>query len=352
MKFLIIGAGSIGKRHAKNILSLGHQVTICDPKENILKDSQLTNKINFYKDYKQALKDNEYDNAVIASPSNLHITHAIDIAHYKINIFMEKPLSHNLEKTKELDGLIKKNKLIFMMAQSYRFHEGFLEIKKLIDDGVLGKIYNVEMFGGLFLPDWHYKEDYRNEYAANKNLGGGVLLTSLSHSVDTIRWLFDEIIHFYGWKTKLSDLDIDVEDFTSCLFLTKKNIVVNVIEDFLSRFPKNQIRIHGSNGYLESDFIKNQIKVWTTLDRRFVPNLNSTNNNYYKVLEDGIAYNPETEVINYKFEPNKRYYDEIKFFIQNVKSNNYDIRPNFDDGIKVLKILCDNQIKNLNNDKT
>ena len=60
---------------------------------------------------------------------------------------MEKPLSHNLKKIEILEKLVKKNKLIFMMAKCYRFHEGFLKVDEIIKNNLLGKIYNVEMCG-------------------------------------------------------------------------------------------------------------------------------------------------------------------------------------------------------------
>lgn len=347
MNFLVIGIGSIGRRHAINLKEIGHRVIVCDIDKNRLNSFAKKNNFVSYSDYLEAIKHEKIEGAIIATPSNFHISPAIELANSGINIFMEKPLSINLENINKLQKIIEEKKIIFMMGQSYRFHEGLICLKKYIDEGAIGKIYNVEMSGGWYLPDWHYKEDYRKEYAARSELGGGVLFTSLSHSIDTTRWLFGEIINIKGWKAKLSELDLDVDDYVSCSLLTENRIVVNILDDFISRFPRNQIKVFGSEGFVVTKFEKKEIHLWRVKNKRFIPDKDNLdpNYNYFKILEDGIHYDSKMDVKSFDFDINKRYQDEIKFFSKKIKKNDKDFSPNFFDGKKTLEILTSNKIE-------
>lgn len=347
MNVLVIGCGSIGRRHAKNLKELGHKVIACDNNEALSSHFAKKNNFKYYYDYLEAIRNEDIDGAIIATPSNFHTKPAIDLSNAGINIFMEKPLATTLDDIESLGKIVKEKNLVFMMGQSYRFHEGLICLKKLIDQRLVGDIYNVEMFGGWYLPDWHYKEDYRKEYAARADLGGGVLFTSLSHSVDTTRWLFGEIIDLKGWKGKLSDLEIDVDDYVSCTLFTENRVVVNIIDDFICRLPRSEIRLYGSNGFIVSAFSKNEIHYWTANDKRFFPsdqNLNP-NYNYVKILEDGIHYDNKMNVVKFEFDINKRYIDEMMFFVDKVENNETDFSPNLFDGKRVLEILTSDKIK-------
>ena len=349
MKVLVVGAGSIGKRHALNFKSLNHEVVVCDTNKDRVRKFSKENDFSYYLNYFDAINTEDFDAAVIATPSNFHIEPAIDLASHKLNIFMEKPLSISMEKVNHLSHIVEKNNLIFMMGQSYRFHEGMLCIKDLMDNNIVGDIYNVEMLGGWYLPDWHYKEDYTKEYAARSDLGGGVLLTSLSHSIDTVRWLFGEVVDFRGWKANLGNLKLDVDDYVSCSLFTDKKIIVNIIDDFLSRIPRNQIRINGSEGFIVSAFSKNEIHYWNTNTKRFLPDDKSLKPNYAykKILEDGINYDTSLDKKSFTFNINKRYVDEINFFAEKVKERDPNFSPNLFDGIRVMEILTNEKISEL-----
>lgn len=349
MNCLVIGIGSIGRRHALNLKAIGKKVIVSDINEIRLKNFAEKNNFEYYVNYKDAIKNNNIDAAIIATPSNLHINPAIELAKNRIKIFMEKPLSVNLDNIDTLEKLIVQENIIFMMGQSYRFHEGLLLLKKYIDNNEIGKIYSVEMSGGWYLPDWHYLEDYRKEYAARSELGGGVLFTSLSHSVDTIRWLFGEIINVKGWKTKLSEFEIDVDDYVSCSFLTEKKIVVNILDDFMSRYPRNQMKLFGSEGHILTNFEKNEIHLWRVNGKRFLPERDKIdlNKSYFKIIEDGVHYDPIVDVHEFNFDINKRYLDEIKFFIKKIEEKDYDFSPNFFDGKKTLEILLSKNIEEI-----
>lgn len=293
MKVLIVGCGSVGHRHARNANTLGTDIVLCDLQETQMKKAmEEIGKVPFYSDYLEAIKNENIDAAVIAVPTSLHIKIAKELALHNIHILIEKPLSDSLEGVKELFSIVEKKRITAMMGHSYRFHEGYLALKNLIEEKAVGKIYHVYCYTGWYLPDWHIHENYRDEYDAHKSLGGGVVLTSFSHSFDTFRWFFGDIAVVLGWKNKISPLQIDVEDSAYCLLQTDQGTIIVCVADFLSRFPRNEMLLTGSEGYIEAKFSQNLLYIWRAQDKRFPPgDLRAINKaGLVKILEDGVQY--------------------------------------------------------------
>jgi len=302
---MVVGCGSIGQRHAKNAKALGvKDVVLCDiDAARVRKFAGSIGTDLVFESYEKAFESHpEIEAAIIATPSGLHVQPATYLAGHKVNILIEKPLSDSLEGTSKLIELARRKRIVGMMGQSYRFHEGFLALKNLLDSGEIGRVLHVTYLSGQYLPDWHPGMDYRKEYAAQKKLGGGVLLTSMSHGFDIVQWLFGDVTRAHGWKTKLSDLDIDVEDSIFCLLKTDRNVIVQCQADFLQRDSRHQMTIVGEKGHVEADFIKNQIRSWT-IERR------------------------ETRTNNYQFDTNKRYVEELKHFFNLIdeKKTGHDL---------------------------
>jgi predicted dehydrogenase len=233
---------------------------------------------------------------------------------------VEKPLSNNLDGVDNLIQSISNNNVVNMMGQSYRFHKGFISLKELLDKKPIGKLFHAIFMGGQFLPEWHPQRDYRKEYSARKNLGGGATLTILSHRLDTVRWFFGNIIKVEGWKTRLSDLEIDVDDNVFILLKTDKDIIIVCQADFIQRKHRQKMIISGEEGHIEADFLKNEIRIF---------NINNE-------IED---------IINYTFEINDMYIEELKYFFKLIEDNKLMHEINLDAGKRILEIMNDPNIK-------
>lgn len=318
---LIIGSGSIGRRHARNARTLGLRTIVCDV--DIERAKKLAEEINsekFYTDYKKACEENpEIVAAIVATPSQFHIENAKFLAEKGIHLFIEKPLASGMEGVDDLIDIIESKKIVAMMGQSYRFHEGYLTLKKLLEDGVIGKIYHVNLFGGQYLPDWHPNIDYRTEYAAQKKLGGGALHTSMSHNFDSVAWLFGKINEFSGWKARLGDLEIDVDDSVFCLIKTSRDIVVMCQTDFLQRISRHRMIVVGEKGTIGADFVTHEITVELPGEK--------------------------TSVQKYFFEPNGRYVEELKHFVQLVEDGSVKHDLDVYAGKRVVELLSSGTIK-------
>jgi len=348
MKLLIIGCGSIGGRHARNAQKLGVEIILCDTNESRMHDlGKEVSASKYFTDYEDAITHEGIHAAIVATPSNLHIIPARALIAAGIHILMEKPLCNALSEAILFGEEVRQSGLVFMMAHTYRFRSEWLQIKKVLNSQPLGKIYSAEIMGGLYLPDWHIFEQYQHEYAAQKKLGGGVLLTNLSHIFDIVSWIFGDVERITGTQMRLSDLELDVEDHITCVLKTKSGIAVTLIEDFLCRCPRRSLRVNAEHGYLEADFNRRIYSIWDARGKRFSP-LDFPEgippNNIFKILEDGVAYDLSEEVSELKYSGNDAYFAELEYFLQHVVLGLSPSDLGIDAGIEVLKLLNSPQL--------
>jgi predicted dehydrogenase len=349
MKLLIIGCGSIGRRHALNAQKLGAEVVLCDTNEDRMRElGQEVGASQFFTDYAQAAMHSGAHAAVVATPSNFHIPPARALVAAGVHILMEKPLCTSAPEAVDLGDEIRQSGLVLMMAHTYRFRAEWLEIKRILSSQPLGRVYSAEFMGGWYLPDWHIFEQYQHEYAAQKKLGGGTLLTSLSHFFDVVSWLFGDIERIAGAQMRLSDLEIDVDDSVTCVLRTKSGAAITLVEDFLCRCPRRSLRVNADHGYFEADFNRKTLSIWDSRKKRFSP-LDARESalplDGFKILEDGVAYDLSPEVSQLQYSGNDAYLAELEFFFKQVESGVPRFNLDIDAGIKVLEALNSPQLQ-------
>ena len=173
MKILIIGCGSIGRRHARNMRALGAEVVLCDVNESRMREfGEEIGTSGYFTDFDKAAALSGADAAVVATPSNLHTAPARAVLKAGLDVLIEKPLCMSVSEALDLRSLVRENDLVCMMAHTYRFRAEWVEFKRVLDTNPLGRVYSAELLGGWYLPDWHVREDYRHEYASQKAARG------------------------------------------------------------------------------------------------------------------------------------------------------------------------------------
>lgn len=198
MKLLVVGCGSMGERHIRNLKSFSKgEIIACDTNRTRL--SQIREKYNIKTtlNFKKAIDENHPDAAIICVPPYLHIPFALYASKQNIHCFIEKPLSHSLKGIDKLINLADKKKLIIYIGYNWRFHPGFKLVKKILEEDKIGHTLSATAEFGQYLPDWRPWQDYRQTYTAKKDMGGGILLDA-SHEIDYLRWFF--------WRSKRSFL--------------------------------------------------------------------------------------------------------------------------------------------------
>lgn len=233
MSILVIGYGSIGKKHAEILSRLGSTVSLVT--------SQAIENYLCYKTIEDAFKKTnvDYDYIIIANPTYMHhitLKKISDLGFQGV-ILVEKPLFSQLESQ---DFSLPKN---IYVAYNLRFHELFNYLKKLLKDD---QLISFSAQVGSYLPNWRKESDYRNSYSAKKEWGGGVL-RDLSHELDYVLLLCGACIEVTAMGGHLSALDINSDDIYSILMRCKQCPQVNIQLDYLNKIPMRQIIIQTKN---------------------------------------------------------------------------------------------------------
>lgn len=311
--FCIVGRGSIGTRHIRNLRALSCDNIICfsevaDPQKD--EEYRLKYSVETVYDIDE-VKRRKPDAFIIANPTAKHIKYAMIAAGMGSHIFMEKPISHNINGVDELQQEVAKRHLVFFMANNFRFHTVFTKIKELIEEERFGRILFARIQAGQYLPDWHPWEDYREGYSARKELGGGVVLT-LQHEIDYAYWLFGGFKSIKSHVQKISDMDIDVEDIAAVIVETEKGSIVEIHLDYLQRPAKRTIQIQGTRGSLDYRMGDRYLKFYN--------------------FENQID---ETALDIDGYDNNEMYIEEMKYFIRCISGEDNTI-SGIMDGVYVL----------------
>jgi predicted dehydrogenase len=250
MKYLLAGFGSIGRRHFRNLLSFGERdIVVYHTQHSTLPIEELAG-FAVESDLRAALSY-QPDAVIITNPTALHLQVAIPAAQCGCHLLIEKPLSHSLARLDELKAAVKQNRCRVLVGYQFRFHPGLQQLKKLLDQGAIGKPISAQAHWGEYLPSWHPWEDFKLGYAARTELGGGVVLT-LSHPLDYLRWLLGDVESLKAF-TSNKGLNLPVEDTAEICLRFKNGAMGNIHLDYIQRPPSHWLEVIGTLGTLYWD---------------------------------------------------------------------------------------------------
>jgi predicted dehydrogenase len=250
LKFIVIGCGSIGSRHIKNLLDLGHEILVWNRGAARREQIGAETGVSVFSNLRALLSEEKSDATLICTPSNLHVEHALLAAEHGHNLFIEKPVACSLDKLDDLQAVVQSQKLLTHVAANMRFHLGPARLKEIVDEGVLGKMLWANFWGGMRLPDWHPTEDYRQMYSSKVSLGGGALLDFI-HELDLAVWFFGPPTTISSSLRRSGSLEIETEDLVDSIWMYENGPQLTLHLDYLQRPFQRGIRILGEKGWAE-----------------------------------------------------------------------------------------------------
>ena len=279
LSLLVVGAGSIGRRHVANLRALGiSRVAVCDPNAERCAALQADYQVEGYGTLDEALTRASPTAVMVCSPPHLHVPQAIKALKSGAHVFIEKPLSNSLDGVEVLISEMVARQRVVQVGYNWRFHAGLQRIKALLEAGAIGRVTWARAESGQFLPDWRPDQDYRKSYTAHREMGGGIILDG-SHELDYMRWLLGEVSHVYCQAGRLSDLEVDVEDTAFIILNFQSGCVGEVHLDFVQRARARNCKIVGTEGTILWDNIDESLNQfiasraeWTKLDLEIDPN--------------------------------------------------------------------------------
>lgn len=256
---IVIGCGSIGRRHMRNIRLLFPQAEICAIRSNPV-NSECPPEAD------RLIKLHELDSAVslaiVASPANYHIAHAKACVKMGIPTLIEKPLSDSFNDAKAfIVSLNCEQKRLLGVGYCLRYLPSARYMKSLLASNRLGALYNVHVEVGQYLPQWRPHTRYQDSVSANAQLGGGAL-NELSHEVDYLHWLFGIKKIQYATLRKSSELITDAEQLVDATLTLEDGIHSTLHLDFLQKAPHRCCTIIAQNGRVEWDLIDNSVTLF------------------------------------------------------------------------------------------
>jgi predicted dehydrogenase len=310
MKALVVGLGSIGRRHARNWARLGlGEVLVCRSARQPLPEPPGIEAREFGS-LEDALNERP-DVVLVTNPTSLHMATAVRALEAGAHVLVEKPISHSLEGVERLQ----ESKHEVMVGYNLRFHPGLQRLRQLLKAGAVGKPLSVRADVGEYLPDWHPWEDYRASYSGRRDLGGGPVLT-FSHEIDTVYWLLGMPSRVTAAATHASALEIDTEDIAEIVLSYPDGALASIHVDYVRRPTRRQVEVVGEAGTLCWEFEANRLLRYAPATREWI-------------VEQGDP----------RFERNDMFMAELCEFAARARGDTRDaIGADARQGIEVLKV--------------
>ncbi len=338
MKVLFVGLGGAGQR----LLRVFHKVTsgqtrnlayrtlaragVITPAFQWDQSGSLENQygLTTFPSLDAALQENP-DCAVIANPTSMHIETALTVTRAGCPFLMEKPLGHDWEGVDTLIELTREKKLVSMVGFQTRFHPCLRWLKDQLQKGRLGRIMGVWVKTASFLPDWHPYENFRELYAAQRELGGGVILTE-SHELDYLIWLLGMPRTVFAAGGNLGPFKLDVEDTVNLSLVFESNssdIPVQMQLSFMEKPICRLLEIYTEKGRIRWD-----------------------SNSWDRII---LQTSPTGEIEEISFpgwDRNRLFEEEVKYFINCLREKVQSV-PNVEEAAQGLKVMlaCQRSLK-------
>ncbi len=203
--------------------------------------------IAFYGIEEMLAADINIDIVAVCSPNGLHAMHSIQALQAGMHVICEKPMAISSADCAEMIMAAERaNKRLFAIKQN-RYNPPVAAVKKIIDEGRLGKIQSIQL--SCF---WNRNEDYyKNSWKGTKELDGGTLFTQFSHFIDLLYWMLGDIVHVKAMTNNFAHQGIiDFED-AGVVILRFANGAIGTVNYTVNSFQKNMegsLTIFGDKG--------------------------------------------------------------------------------------------------------
>ncbi len=264
LNILVIGLGSIGKRHLKNIIGLGYKNISAVTSSG--KTDEHFSGVHFFSSIESAVSAMPVDAAIICTPTAQHTFDLQQLLQYSIrDIYIEKPAAHDAAGLQFLQTLTNTAQSRIAVGYDLRFDKGLQKVKQLISEETVGRSVTVNATVGQYLPDWRPHEDYTKGMSASIAKGGGVLL-DLVHEFDYLYWLMGSVQHVAAYCMHSGSLNIETEDAAEVLLKFDSGVTGTVHLDYLQPQLVRNCMVTCTSGTIFWDMVSSEVK-WVNREK-------------------------------------------------------------------------------------
>jgi len=311
---LVVATGSIGRRHAGNLIALGAEVTAFSYRGRPLIDQASGREVPMVDDWRRTVAETSVDAVVIANGTDQHIEVALEAARCGKHLFIEKPLSHVLEGVEPLLAQVDERRLIVEAGFILRFHPNLRWIQQNLRSGELGELMHLRASVGQWLPDWRPGTDHRQAYSARRARGGGVIF-DLIHELDIAHWLAGPVVDVAAMTRHVDCLEIETEAVAQIGLRMAGGALAQVHLDYVRPGYGRDMEIVCRHGVLCWDYVRGTVR----LERA------GSQPEIVHRVPDG-------------FERNTMFRDHMTHFLRRVAGSGGDAASPLQDAVHVLRI--------------
>lgn len=293
MKVLIIGLGSIAQKHIPALRQAGVEEIFA--LRSSPDSAEFEGVRNIYS-IKEIEKYN-FDFFIVSNVTSKHFDTLEKLEKFEKPLFIEKPLFAKTGAQEEaLVTKIAQRNFPTYVACNLRFLDSLRKIKEL-SKGF--RINEINVYCGSYLPEWRPNQDFRTNYSARKELGGGVHV-DLIHELDYLFWIFGSPTNTTAMFSSKSSLEISAVDYANYLW-EYPGFNANVILNYFRRDQKRILEVVTEEGTYWADLLKNKVfkdkseifssdqKIADTFNvqmQYFVKEILNTNKNGFNSIEE------------------------------------------------------------------
>ena len=283
-----IGFGRMGITHF-SILNTHPSVkivSVCDRSKTILGLINKYLKVKIYDDYEEMISRCKLDFVVVSTPADSHSNIIQCAIKNNLHVFCEKPFVLNTAEGIKILASIKGRSLVNQVGYVNRFNTIFMEVKRLLESGIIGKImhFSSEMYGSTVL------KDSKSTWRGKRKTGGGCMNEFASHCIDLVTYIIGVPDHISG-SVMQAIYSSEVEDLVSSTFFYHQgysgNIFVNWSDESVRR-PTNRIILFGTQGKIIAD--RHAYKIFLREDHPYNGLQTGWNTRYITDLGDNVRF--------------------------------------------------------------
>jgi len=245
MKIIQIGIGGWGKNHIRILSQLGVLSAICDTDSQKRKEYGEKYSVNYYETLDDLLKVEEFDGALVVTPTLTHTEIVTKLLEVKKHVFVEKPITYKSEDGEKLVKLAEKNKKILTCGYIERFNPAVDIVKKIINEKKFGDLIMLEFHRESRMP-LHIKDV-------------GIIYDTSVHDIDTANWLFDDMPHVVF--ARAGKIKHEHEDFASIMLGYKNEKIAIISSNWITPKRVRTFSAVCTDAIITSDFISQEIKI-------------------------------------------------------------------------------------------
>lgn len=321
--FAIVGCGRIARRHAEQIASQGRLLAVAD----IVSDKARSLARDFgataYTSLEEMLSaEPGIDVVSVCSPNGLHTLHSITALRAGRHVLCEKPMALSVHDCRAMIFEAERaNRHLFIVKQN-RFNPPVSALKRLIDDGRLGRIYSVQLNCFWNRNDGYFADSWRGTRA----LDGGTLYTQFSHFIDLLYWMVGDVRDVHAYASNYHHRGVIEFEDTGVVVLRFFNDAIGTIHYTINSHERNM------EGSLTIFAEKGTVKV----GGQYLNELE-----YQHVQDGGIGELPPGNPPNHygQYIGSMSNHDKVYSNVVNVLTKGDIIATNGYEGLKTIEII-------------